>query len=96
MIILAIIGGMFLALGLTMYTRGWIYFIKPDGKIAEKRKKRNLKMGWPTDMKLFGRKVRRVGFLTSLIGGALVAWYVADLTADQSPEPAAPAAEESK
>ena len=88
MIVIAIFGGLFLLVGLTMYTRGWIYFLKPEGKLAEKRKKRNLKMGWPTDMKYFGRKVRRVGFLTTLVGGALVAWYVADLRADDADPPA--------
>jgi hypothetical protein len=82
MLVLAIFGGMILALGLIMYTRGWIYFIKPGGKLAEKRKKRNLKMGWPTDMKLFGRKVRRVGFLTILVGGSMLAWAVVDIMGD--------------
>ena len=65
-----------LALGLVMFTRGLIYTLKPDGKMAEKRKRRNLKVGFTTDMRVFGRKVRRTGFLLALIGGGLCAWQL--------------------
>jgi hypothetical protein len=74
-----------LALGLTMYTRGLIYTLRPKGRMAEKRKKRNLKVGFTTDMEVFGRKVRRVGFLLSLVAGGLLAW---DLSGEQQKEPA--------
>jgi hypothetical protein len=69
------VGAAFLALGATMYTRGLIYTIWPDSKMAEKRKRRNLKIGFPTDMKLFGRKVRRLGFMILLVGGGLLGWH---------------------
>ena len=62
-----------------MYARGWIYTLRPDGAVATKRKKKNLKKGWPTDMLAFGRKIRRVGFMVSLVGGALLAWKIAAL-----------------
>ena len=63
-----------LVFGLLMMTRGWIYTLRPDGKMAEKRKRRNLKVGFTTDMKLFGRKVRRLGLMIAIVGGALVGW----------------------
>lgn len=64
-----------LLLGLTMLARGWIYTLKPNGKMAEKRKRRNLKVGFTTDMKLFGRKIRRLGLLLALGGSGLVGWH---------------------
>jgi hypothetical protein len=63
-------------LGLAMMTRGWIYTLRPDGPIAAKRKKKNLQKGFTTDMKVFGRKVRRVGLMTLLLGGFLVGWQL--------------------
>jgi hypothetical protein len=89
------IAAAFLLLGATMYTRGWIYTIWPDSKIAEKRKRRNLKVGFPTDMKLFGRKVRRLGFMILLVGGGMLGWQltqepVAEATAESAPAPVMP------
>ena len=75
-------------LGLTMMTRGWIYTLRPDGAVAARRKKVNLKRGFTTDMKLFGRKVRRLGLMLALLGGFLVGWQAshrADDTAVASP-----------
>lgn len=68
-----------LLLGLTMMVRGWVYTLRPDGKMAEKRKRRNLKVGFTTDMKLFGRKVRRLGLLLAIIGGGLVSWKLTEM-----------------
>ena len=65
-----------LLLGLTMLTRGWIYTLKPNGKMAEKRKRRNLKVGFTTDMKLFGKKIRRLGLLVMIVGSGLVGWHL--------------------
>lgn len=79
------VAGAFLLLGATMMTRGWIYTLWPDGKVAEKRKRRNLKIGFPTDMKLFGRKVRRLGFILVVIGGGILGF-------DRTRAPAPPAA----
>lgn len=63
-----------LVYGLLMMTRGWIYTLRPDGKVAQKRKRRNLKVGFTTDMAIFGRKVRRLGLLIALAGGGVVGW----------------------
>lgn len=73
-----------LLLGLTMMVRGWVYTLRPDGKMAEKRKRRNLKVGFTTDMKLFGRKVRRLGLLLAIVGGGLASWHLAGVR-DQQP-----------
>jgi hypothetical protein len=81
--VLLYVGIPILLLGLAMMTRGWIYTLWPDGKVAQKRKRRNLKVGFTTDMKVFGRKVRRLGLLITLVGGGLVGWKLtekADLT----------------
>ncbi len=72
-----------LFLGLIMWTRGLIYTLKPEGGMAQKRKRRNLKLGFTTDMKVFGRKVRRLGFMISIVAGGLLAWCFSD-TGDQS------------
>lgn len=67
-----------LVFGLLMMARGWIYTFRPDGKMAQKRKRRNLKVGFTTDMALFGRKVRRLGLLITLAGGAVVGWSLSE------------------
>jgi hypothetical protein len=71
-------------LGLTMMVRGWIYTLRPDGAIAAKRKKVNLKRGFTTDMKLFGRKVRRLGLMLALLGGFLIGWQASHRADDTS------------
>ncbi|OGQ26331.1 MAG: hypothetical protein A2138_25445 [Deltaproteobacteria bacterium RBG_16_71_12] len=67
-----------LLFGLLMMARGWIYTFRPEGKMAQRRKRRNLKVGFTTDMALFGRKVRRLGLLIALAGGAMVGWTVSE------------------
>ncbi len=74
--ILYVVGGPLALLGLAMMTRGWIYTLRPNGPIAEKRKKKNLQRGFTTDMKLFGRKVRRLGLMLLLAGGVCVGWQL--------------------
>ena len=98
--VLYVLGVPLALLGLTMMTRGWIYTLRPDGAVAAKRKKVNLKRGFTTDMKLFGRKVRRLGLMLTLLGGFLVGWQashradanavVAPATTTTSPAPATP------
>jgi hypothetical protein len=78
-----------LLLGLTMMTRGWIYTLRPDGAMAAKRKQVNLRRGFTTDMRLFGRKVRRLGLMIALVGGLLVGWQRSH-AADATPAPASP------
>ena len=66
---IAPIGLLVFLLGLTMSLRGWTYTLKPDGAIARKRQQKNLRLGFTSDMKLFGRKVRRLGYLLMLLSG---------------------------
>lgn len=61
-------------LGLTMMVRGWTYTLRPEGGMAKKRQKVNLKRGFTTDMKIFGRKVRRLGLMMTLFGLFLAGW----------------------
>ncbi len=74
---LLIIGAPLALLGATMMIRGWTYTLRPDGAMAKKRQKVNLKRGFTTDMKLFGRKVRRLGLMLLLVGGTMVGWQQA-------------------
>ena len=87
--VLVYLGAPIFLLGLMMLARGWIYTLRPNGKMAEKRKRRNLKVGFTTDMKLFGRKVRRLGLILSIVGSALVGWHYSQEPAVADP-PAAP------
>jgi hypothetical protein len=69
-----IIGSFLLLLGLPFLIRGWVFTLKPEHPATLKAKERNMRMGLETNMKIWGRKVRRVGFLLSASGGALAAW----------------------
>jgi hypothetical protein len=69
------IGSPIMLLGLTMMVRGWVYTLRPDGGMAKKRQKVNLKRGFTTDMKVFGRKVRRLGLMLTLAGATMVGWH---------------------
>jgi hypothetical protein len=71
-----VIGGVILLLGLPFLIRGWIFTLRPEGALANQAKERNLRLGLETDMKRWGRRVRRFGFLLTVIGGALTAWGV--------------------
>jgi hypothetical protein len=89
-----LLGSMFLFVGGVMMFRGWNYSLRPDGPRALKRKARNVELGFPTDMKLFGRKVRRLGTIVFLVGAALASiplWSGAPpAPAQDAPPPAAP------
>jgi hypothetical protein len=89
--VLVYVGAPIALLGLMMLVRGWVYTLKPNGKMAEKRKRRNLKVGFTTDMKLFGRKVRRLGLILVIVGAAMVGWHLSQPAAE-APAPGAPAA----
>ncbi|MBI5497671.1 MAG: hypothetical protein HY904_21865 [Deltaproteobacteria bacterium] len=72
-----IVGGMFAGLGAVMMGRGWNYFLHPEGPRALKRRARNVELGFPTDMRVFGRKVRRMGTILVITGGVLISvpWW---------------------
>lgn len=69
-------GAIILLLGLPFLIRGWVFTLKPEGKLALKAKERNLRLGLETDMKRWGKRVRRFGLLVVLAGGGLLAWGV--------------------
>lgn len=71
-----VLGAVILVLGLPFLIRGWIFFLKPEGKISQQAKERNLRLGLETDMKRWGRRVRRFGFLLVLVGAGLTFWGV--------------------
>jgi hypothetical protein len=82
--LLYVFGVPLMLLGLLMFTRGLIYTLRPDGPMALKRKQVNLRKGFPTDMKRFGRRVRRLGFIIALMGTGLVAWQATRPTTTSS------------
>jgi hypothetical protein len=93
-----VLGVPFALLGLTMMVRGWVYTVRPDGPMAARRKQRNLQRGFTTDMKIFGRKVRRLGLILSLLGAFLIGWQAshrADVV-DGEAEPGADDADSAK
>jgi hypothetical protein len=61
-------------LGLPFLIRGWIFTLKPESRVSLNAKERNLRLGLETDLKVWGRKIRRLGLLVVLAGGALIAW----------------------
>lgn len=75
------IGSIIALLGLPFLVRGWIFTVKPEGPTSQKAKERNLRMGLETDMKKWGRKVRRFGLLLLLSGGGLIFWGYTSLQA---------------
>lgn len=69
-----VIGALIVLLGLPFLIRGWIFFLKPESSVSMQAKERNLRLGLETDMKKWGRRVRRLGFILVTIGGALTYW----------------------
>lgn len=67
-----VIGIVILVLGLPFLIRGWIFFLRPEHTISLQAKERNLRMGLETDMKVWGRKVRRLGFLICSVGIVII------------------------
>jgi hypothetical protein len=88
---LLVVGIPFALLGATMMVRGWVYTLRPEGAMAKKRQKVNLKRGFTTDMKVFGRKVRRLGLMLLLVGATLIGWHRAS-AADAPSATASPTA----
>ena len=73
-IVLMVLGSLFALLGLPFMIRGWLFTLKPEHAIALRAKERNMRLGLETNMKVWGRRVRRIGFILCGIGGALIAW----------------------
>ena len=73
MIALAL-GAFVIALALPFLVRGWIFTLRPEGPTSLKAKERYLRLGLETDMKRWGRRVRRFGFLLTVIGSSLAYW----------------------
>jgi hypothetical protein len=69
-----ILGILITLLGLPFLIRGWIFTLKPESRLSINAKERNLRLGLETDMKVWGRKVRRMGLLIVMVGGGLIAW----------------------
>lgn len=69
-----ILGSIIIVLGLPFLIRGWIFTLRPDSATSTRAKERNMRLGLETDMKLWGRRVRRSGFILVTVGGLLVAW----------------------
>jgi hypothetical protein len=76
-------------LGTAMLVRGAVYGVAPEGRMAKKRQERNLRAGFTTDMRSFGRRVRRLGALLLLIGLTLVGWQRSIDATDDEPAAAA-------
>jgi hypothetical protein len=78
-VIQLIIGAVFLLVGLPFLVRGWIFTLKPAHAVSLKAKERNMRMGLETDMKAWGRRVRRFGTILVAIGIGLSVWGVSTL-----------------
>jgi hypothetical protein len=70
-VIRLIIGSLIVLVGLPFLIRGWIFFLRPEHAISKQAQERNLRLGLETDMKRWGRRVRRMGFLIVAVGAAL-------------------------
>jgi hypothetical protein len=70
--ILASIGALLAVLGLPFFVRGLIFTLRPEHPISLSARERNLRLGLEVDMRIWGRKVRRFGFLLLAIGGVLI------------------------
>lgn len=74
--ILYVVGVPLVLYGAAMMTKGWIYTFRPTGPVALKQQKKNLQRGFTTDMKIFGRKIRRLGLMILLVGGVCLGWQL--------------------
>ena len=74
-----VLGSLILLLGLPFLIRGWMFTLKPEHPVSLRARERNLRLGLEADMRVWGRKVRRVGFLLVLTGGLLAGFGAASL-----------------
>jgi hypothetical protein len=63
-----VLGSLLVFFGAVMMFRGWNYYLHPEGPRALQRKAKNVELGFPTDMKVFGKKVRRLGTILTVLG----------------------------
>ena len=70
-----VVGGVLSTLGALMALRGAIYVWRPQGAMAQKRRRVNLQRGFTTDMAAFGVRVRRLGVLVLLTGLFVLGWH---------------------
>jgi hypothetical protein len=68
------IGSLIALLGLPFLIRGWLFTLKPEHAVSLRAKERNMRLGLETNMKVWGRRVRRIGFILCTTGTALIAW----------------------
>lgn len=73
-VIALVIGIVLLIVGLPFLIRGWIFTLKTEHPITLHAKERNMRLGLETNMKIWGRKTRRVGLMLVVLGGLLIAW----------------------
>src|SRR5262249_2943366 len=69
-----VFGALFSLAGLPFLIRGWLFTLKPAHAISLRAKERNMRLGLETDLKRWGRRVRRIGFIRCGIGTALILW----------------------
>lgn len=69
-----VLGSLLMAAGVPFLARGWIFTLRPEHPISTRARERNMRLGLETDMRLWGRRVRRMGFLIFVSGSALAAW----------------------
>lgn len=74
-----VIGSIIFVLGLPFLIRGWIFYLRPEHAVSLKARERNMRLGMETDMKKWGRRVRRMGFIICLTGGLLAGFGFASL-----------------
>jgi hypothetical protein len=73
---MVVLGSVIAALGLPFFVRGLRLSLGPDSPYADRIRERNLRAGLEADMRIWGRKVRRLGFLLLLSGVSLVVYSV--------------------
>lgn len=71
--VLIVIGSIIAALGLPFFARGLMFTLRPEHAMSLRARERNLRLGLESDIRVWGRRVRRFGFLLLAIGGTLIA-----------------------
>lgn len=72
--VLTVLGVVLMLLGAPFLVRGWLFTLRPDHAATLRARERNLRLGLETDMKAWGRRVRRMGFILCVSGALVAAW----------------------